>query len=38
MKRELGNLERQLFAYTQMRKLSALRTGDLSGDTSTSSL
>ncbi len=31
MKRELGNLERQLFAYTQMRKLRALRTGDLTG-------
>jgi predicted transcriptional regulator of viral defense system len=29
MKRTLGNLERQLFAYAQMRKLKALRTGDL---------
>ena len=31
MKRALGNLERQLFAYTQMRKLRALRTRDLTG-------
>ncbi len=31
MKRGLGNLERQLFAYTQMRKLDALRSGDLTG-------
>lgn len=31
MKRQLGNLERQLFAYTQMRKLRVLRTGDLTG-------
>ena len=29
MKRALGNLERQLFAYAQMRKLRALRTRDL---------
>lgn len=29
MKRRLGNLERQLFAYGQMRKLGELRTGDL---------
>lgn len=29
MKRRLGNLERQLFAYTQLRGLSELRTGDL---------
>lgn len=31
MKRELGNLERQLFAYAQMRNLRELRTGDLTG-------
>jgi len=31
MKRRLGNLERQLFAYTQMRGLRELRTGDLTG-------
>lgn len=31
MKRRLGNLERQLFAYAQMRKLRELRTGDLTG-------
>jgi predicted transcriptional regulator of viral defense system len=31
MKRALGNLERQLFAYTQMRKLQTLATGDLTG-------
>lgn len=31
MKRALGNLERQLFAYTQMRKLRALWTRDLTG-------
>ena len=31
MKRALGNLERQLFAYTQMRNLRALRTRDLTG-------
>src|SRR3989304_9269826 len=31
MKRVLGNLERQLFAYTQMRNLRALRTRDLTG-------
>lgn len=31
MKRRLGNLERQLFAYTQMRALRALRKGDLTG-------
>ena len=31
MKRALGNLERQLFAYAQMRKLRALRTRDLTG-------
>lgn len=29
MKRALGNLERQLFAYTQLRNLRALRTRDL---------
>jgi predicted transcriptional regulator of viral defense system len=29
MKRALGNLERQLFAYAQMRKLRILRTRDL---------
>jgi len=29
MKRGLGHLERQLFAYAQMRKLRALRTADL---------
>lgn len=29
MKRRLGNLERQLFAYGQLRKLGELRTGDL---------
>ncbi len=31
MKRKLGNLERQLFAYTQLRNLRELRTGDLTG-------
>lgn len=31
MKRALGNLERQLFAYAQMRRLRALRTRDLTG-------
>jgi len=31
MKRSLGNLERQLFAYAQMRDLRVLRTGDLMG-------
>lgn len=31
MKRALGNLERQLFAYAHMRKLRALRTRDLTG-------
>jgi predicted transcriptional regulator of viral defense system len=31
MKRALGNLEWQLFAYAQMRKLRALRTRDLTG-------
>lgn len=36
MKRELGNLERQLFAYAQMRQLPALRTGDLTGPLSIS--
>jgi len=29
MKRSLGNLERQLFAYAQMRDLKTLKTGDL---------
>ena len=29
MKQTLGNLERRLFAYTQMRQLRILRTGDL---------
>ena len=29
MKRRLGNLERQLLAYTQLRKVQELRTGDL---------
>ena len=29
MKQTLGNLERQLFAYAQMRGLRVLRTGDL---------
>ena len=36
MKRALGNLERQLFAYAQMRKLRALRTRDLTGPLSIS--
>ncbi len=31
MKRRLGNLERQLFAYAQMRQLRTVRLGDLSG-------
>lgn len=31
MQRRLGNLERQLFAWTQLRKLRELRTGDLVG-------
>jgi predicted transcriptional regulator of viral defense system len=31
MKRALGNFERQLFAYTQMRNLRVLRTRDLTG-------
>lgn len=31
MKRNLGNLERQLFAYAQLRNLRELRTGDLTG-------
>ena len=31
MKQTLGALERQLFAYTQLRKLQVLRTGDLVG-------
>jgi len=31
MKRRLGNLERQLIAYTQLRKMEALRSGDLTG-------
>lgn len=31
MKRSLGNLERQLFAYAQMRGKSVLRSGDLTG-------
>ena len=30
MKRRLGNLERQLLAYAQLRKVRELRTGDLS--------
>lgn len=29
MKRRLGNLERQLLAYAQLRKVGELRTGDL---------
>lgn len=29
MKRRLGNLERQLLAYAQLRKVHELRTGDL---------
>jgi predicted transcriptional regulator of viral defense system len=29
MKRSLGNLERQLFAYVQMRNIKTLKTGDL---------
>jgi predicted transcriptional regulator of viral defense system len=29
MKKTLGNLERQLFAYTQLRNLKTLQTGDL---------
>ena len=29
VKRQLGNLERQLFAYTQLRKVRELRTADL---------
>jgi predicted transcriptional regulator of viral defense system len=36
MKRALGNLERQLFAYTQLRNLRALRTRDLTGPLSIS--
>jgi predicted transcriptional regulator of viral defense system len=36
LKRALGNLERQLFAYTQMRNLRALRTRDLTGPLSIS--
>ncbi len=36
MKRALGNLERQLFAYTQMRNLRTLRTRDLTGPLSIS--
>lgn len=31
MKKRLGRLEQQLFAYVQLRKLRALRKGDLSG-------
>jgi len=31
MKRTLGNLERQLFAYAQTRSLSLLRSGQLTG-------
>ena len=31
MKKRLGQLEQQLFAYVQLRKLRTLRTGDLSG-------
>jgi predicted transcriptional regulator of viral defense system len=31
MKKTLGRLEQQLFAYVQLRKLRTLRTGDLSG-------
>ena len=31
MKKRLGRLEQQLFAYVQLRKLRTLRTGDLSG-------
>ena len=31
MNRRLGNLERQLFAYAQMRRIQELRTGDLTG-------
>jgi len=31
MKRTLGNMERQLFAYAQMRGLSVLRSGELTG-------
>lgn len=31
MKRRLGNIERQLFAYTQLRGLTLLRTRDLTG-------
>jgi predicted transcriptional regulator of viral defense system len=31
MKKRLGRLEQQLFAYVQLRKLGILRTGDLSG-------
>lgn len=29
MKKTLGNMERQVFAYTQLRKLRTIRTGDL---------
>ena len=29
MKRRLGNLERQLLAWTQLRKIRELRAGDL---------
>jgi predicted transcriptional regulator of viral defense system len=31
MKKQLGRLEQQLFAYVQLRKLRTLRTGDLTG-------
>ena len=31
MKKRLGRLEQQLFAFVQLRKLQTLRTGDLSG-------
>jgi len=31
MKKRLGRLEQQLFAFAQLRKLRTLRTGDLSG-------
>jgi hypothetical protein len=31
MKKQLGRLEQQLFAYVQLRKIRVLRKGDLSG-------
>jgi len=37
MARRLGNLERQLLAYAQLRNLREIRTGDLTGPLSISS-